>query len=146
MKTFCKVTVIGHLGADPEARHSPDGRCIASFSLGTNEQWKDRNTGETKEKVEWHRVVCFGRLGEVARDYLKKGQAVYLEGKLQTRKWKDKDGQDRYTTEIVVNELNMLGRPLNGSAKETVLEPAPAQKPAMAASGASTEFEDDIPF
>jgi len=103
-----KVILIGNLGKDPEVRYSPDGSAIANFSLATSESWKDKNTGETVEKTEWHRVVLFRRLAEIAGEYLKKGSKVFIEGKLQTRKWQDKEGVDRYITEIVARELQML--------------------------------------
>ena len=116
MKTFCKVTVLGHVGADPEVRFAPNGNCVATFNVYTNERWKDRDTGTTKEHSERHRVVTFGRTAEIVRDYLKKGNPVLIEGKLQTRKWQDKDKVDRYTTEIVGNEINLLASaPGNGA-------------------------------
>lgn len=104
-----KVILVGNLGNDPDVRYTPDGRAIANVSIATTESWKDKGTGENRDKTEWHRVVMFNRLGEIAGEYLKKGSQVYIEGKLQTRKWQDKSGQDRYTTEIVANEMQMLG-------------------------------------
>ncbi len=103
-----KVILIGNLGADPETRYMPSGGAVTKIRLATSESWKDRNTGEAQERTEWHRVVFFNRLGEIAGEYLKKGSKVYLEGKLQTRKWQDQQGQDRYTTEIVADEMQML--------------------------------------
>ena len=111
MRGINKVTLIGHLGADPEVRFMPDGKAAANLSLATSKAWKDKDSGEQKESTEWHRVVLFGRRAEVARDFLKKGAAVYIEGELKTRKWQDKDdGRDRYTTEIVANDMQMLDR------------------------------------
>ncbi len=103
-----KVILIGNLGADPEMRYTQSSTAIANLSIATSESWKDKQTGEQREQTEWHRVVCFRRLAEIAGEYLKKGSKVYIEGKLQTRKWQGQDGQDRYTTEIVCNELQML--------------------------------------
>ena len=103
-----KVILIGNLGQDPEVRYMPNGNAVANVTLATSESWKDKNTGETQERTEWHRVVFFGRLGEIAGEYLKKGSKVYVEGRLQTRKWQDKSGNDRYTTEIVANDMQML--------------------------------------
>ncbi|WP_257265302.1 single-stranded DNA-binding protein [Endozoicomonas sp. ONNA2] len=103
-----KVILIGNLGNDPEVRFTPNGSAVANLSLATSESWKDRNTGQQQEKTEWHRIVIFGKLAEIAQQYLRKGSKVYIEGKLQTRKWQGQDGQDRYTTEIVVDQLQML--------------------------------------
>jgi single-strand DNA-binding protein len=108
-----KVILVGNLGQDPEIRYTADGRPIANFSIATSESWKDKNTGEKREKTEWHRVVVFGKLAEICGEYLSKGRQVYIEGKLQTRKWQGQDGQDRYTTEVVIDGFNgtmqMLG-------------------------------------
>ncbi|QTM69044.1 single-stranded DNA-binding protein [Buchnera aphidicola (Hormaphis cornu)] len=107
-----KVILIGYLGQDPEVRYMPNGSAVANINLATSETWKDKKTGETKEKTEWHRIVIFGKLAEIAREYLKKGSQVYIEGSLQTRKWKDQNGLERYITEIVVNiggTMHMLG-------------------------------------
>ena len=103
-----KAIIIGNLGDDPELRYTQANTAVANLSVATSEQWKDKQTGEQQEKTEWHKVSMFGRLAEVAGEYLKKGSKVYLEGRIQTRKWQDKEGQDRYTTEIVANELQML--------------------------------------
>jgi single-strand DNA-binding protein len=103
-----KVILIGNLGADPETRAMPSGMTVANIRVATSEAWKDKQSGEAKEKTEWHNVAMFGRLGEIAGEYLKKGSKVYLEGRLQTRKWQDKQGNDRYTTEIIANEMQML--------------------------------------
>ncbi|ALD15471.1 single-stranded DNA-binding protein [Buchnera aphidicola (Aphis glycines)] len=107
-----KVILIGHLGQDPEVRYMPNGNAVVNMTLATSENWKDKNTGENKEKTEWHRVVLFGKLAEIAGEYLRKGSQVYIEGSLQTRKWQDQNGFDRYTTEIIVNiggTMQMLG-------------------------------------
>ena len=104
-----KVILVGNLGKDPEVRYSPNGGAVANITIATSESWKDKTSGEKQEKTEWHRVVFFGRLAEIAGEYLKKGAQIYIEGRLQTRKWQDKEGKDRYTTEIVANEMQMLG-------------------------------------
>ena len=152
-----KVILIGNLGRDPEVRYSPSGQAIANATLATSESWKDKTTGEKQEKTEWHRVVFFGRLAEIAGEYLKKGSQVFVEGRLQTRKWQDKDGQDRYTTEIVANEMQMLGSrggagqpssdfnqdaPQNESGAGQGKAASVPKKPATA----GAEFDDDIPF
>ncbi len=103
-----KVILIGNLGADPETRAMPSGMTVANIRIATSESWKDKQSGENKERTEWHNVALFGRLGEIAGEYLKKGSKVYIEGSLRTRKWQDKQGQDRYTTEIIANEMQML--------------------------------------
>jgi len=105
-----KCLLVGNLGKDPETRYAPSGSAVTNFSLATSEQWKDKQTGDQQERTEWHRVVCFGRLAEIAAEYLRKGSQVYIEGKLRTRKWKDQGGQDRWTTEVVADEMQMLGR------------------------------------
>lgn len=117
IKGINKVTLLGNLGSDPEIRTMPSGGLIASFSLATSEIWKDKQSGEKQEKTEWHRIVLFQRLAEIAQEYLKKGSRVYLEGKLQTRKWQDKQGQDHFTTEIVGHELYLLDSNVNTSIK-----------------------------
>src|SRR6266566_5467812 len=104
-----KAILVGNLGKDPEVRYSPNGQAVANVTIATSESWKDKNTGDKQEKTEWHRVVFFGKLAEIAGEYLKKGSQIYVEGRIQTRKWQDKDGNDRYTTEIVANEMQMLG-------------------------------------
>lgn len=140
MPSVNKVILLGHLGGDPELRYLPDGSPVASFSIATNETWKDKN-GEKQERTEWHRCQAWGRLAEIAGEYLKKGAPVYLEGKIRTRKWQDKNGQDRYTTEIVVERLQMLG----GKRDET--ESVEGEKPQETKSqSALDDFEDDIPF
>ncbi len=109
-----KVILIGNLGNDPDVRYTPNGSAVANLSVATSESWKDRNTGQTQEKTEWHRVVIFGKLAEIAQQFLRKGSKVYLEGKLQTRKWQDQQGQDRYTTEIVVDSFSGQMQMLDG--------------------------------
>jgi single-strand DNA-binding protein len=153
MASVNKVIIIGNLGRDPETRYMPEGGAITNISVATTETWKDKN-GEKQEKTEWHRVAFFGKLAEIAGEYLKKGSQVYVEGRLQTRKWQDKDGADKYTTEIVANVMQMLGsRQGMGGGGER--EPAErdsgtgkgAAKPAAkAASGKFDDLEDDIPF
>ena len=138
-----KVILIGNLGRDPEVRYSPNGGAIANITLATSEAWKDKNTGEQVEKTEWHRVVFFRRLAEIAGEYLKKGSKVYIEGKLQTRKWQDKDGNDRYTTEVVANEMQMLdSRGGSTSYNQDESSTASSQQEPMPAG----DFDDDIPF
>ena len=104
-----KVIVVGNLGNDPETRYMPSGSAVTNMTVATNESWKDKQTGEQKERTEWHKVAMFGRLAEIAAEYLRKGSQVYIEGKLRTRKWQGQDGQDRYTTEIIADEMQMLG-------------------------------------
>jgi len=104
-----KVIVVGNLGGDPETRYMPSGAAVTNLTVATNESWKDKQTGEQKERTEWHKVAMFGRLAEIAAEYLRKGSQVYIEGKLRTRKWQGQDGQDRYTTEIIADEMQMLG-------------------------------------
>ena len=143
MASVNKVILVGHLGADPEMRYMPNGDAVASLRLATTEQWKDKTTGEKKEATEWHRVVLWRRLGEVAGQYLKKGAQIYIEGSLKTRKWQDKEGQDRYTTEIVADVMKMLGGRPEGSSS------APAPSPARSAPASLSDggqFDDDIPF
>lgn len=148
-----KVILVGNLGNDPEIRYAPSGDAIANLSIATSESWKDKNTGEKKEKTEWHRVVLFGKKAELAGEYLRKGSKVYLEGKLQTRKWTDKEGQDKYTTEVVLQnyggEMQFLdsrsggeySAPAPSQAQSAPAASAPAKQPAMA-----DDFDDDIPF
>jgi single-strand DNA-binding protein len=162
-----KVTLIGNLGADPEVRYMTTGGAVANITLATTMRWKDKQSGERKEATEWHRIVLYNRLAEIAGEYLKKGRQVYIEGRLQTRKWQDKDGQDRYTTEIVANELHMLGNRTGGSSEFGGNEHQPqtsyTQSPARPAQASPTssqaynagnmppppnydDFDDDIPF
>lgn len=111
-----KVILVGNLGKDPETRYTQSNTAVTTITLATSDSWRDKNTGENQERTEWHRVVLWGRLGEIAGEYLQKGRQVYIEGRLQTRKWQDQSGQDRYTTEIVANEMQMLGGRTGGSA------------------------------
>ena len=151
-----KVMLIGNLGNDPEIRHTNSGMAVATLSLATAESWKDRDSGETRDKTEWHRVVFFGRVAEVAEQYLKKGSQIYIEGRLQTRKWQDRDGNDRYTTEIVGNDMQMLGGGRKSDTDESFKSPvdthSSSDKPREVSSsggstgGSNTFIEDDIPF
>ena len=147
-----KVILVGNLGKDPEVRNMPNGNVVANITLATTESWKDKQSGEQQEKTEWHRIVMFRRLGEIAGEYLKKGSQVYIEGKLQTRKWQDNSGNDRYTTEIVASEMQMLGGRGGGGSAGFSSDSAPSQSapsqsaPAPAAAAAGGEFDDDIPF
>ena len=113
-----KVILIGNLGGDPEVRYTANGAAVANVTIATSESWKDKQTGEQQERTEWHRVVFFARLAEIVGEYLKKGSKIYIDGRLQTRKWQDKSGQDRYTTEIVANEMQMLDSPRRRSIRE----------------------------
>jgi single-strand DNA-binding protein len=147
-----KVILIGHLGADPETRAMPSGMTVANLRLATSENWKDKQSGEQQERTEWHNVALFGRLGEIAGEYLRKGSQVYIEGRLRTRKWQDKSGVDRYTTEIVANDMQMIGgRGGGGGGGQAASAPgggeARERPPAAEPAGAATEdFDDDIPF
>ena len=148
-----KVILIGNLGNDPDVRYTSGGSPIANVSLATTDSWRDKETGDLQERTEWHRIVFFSRLAEIVSEYLRKGSKIYVEGRLQTRKWQDRDGNDRYTTEIVANEMQMLDS--KGASQEYGGSPGPARKPAEAnapgrqdnipANG--NEFvDDDIPF
>jgi single-strand DNA-binding protein len=145
-----KAIIVGNLGRDPEIRYAASGAAIANVSIATTDSWKDKQTGENIDKTEWHRVVFFGRLAEIVGEYLKKGSQVYVEGRLQTRKWQDQNGQDRYSTEIVANEMQMLGgRGAGGAAADNFDQTprAPATPaPTAAADMPTTDFDDDIPF
>ncbi len=138
-----KVIVIGNLGQDPETRYMPSGSAVTNLRIATNESWKDKQTGEQKDRTEWHSVAMFGRLAEIAAEYLRKGSQVYIEGKLRTRKWQDKDGNDRYTTEIIADEMQMLGSRSDGGAP-AMSDAPPANAPLPQPSG--NDFDDDIPF
>ncbi len=150
-----KVILIGNLGVDPETRFMPSGGAVTNVRLATSENWKDKQTGEQRERTEWHRVVFFNRLGEIAGEYLKKGSKVYVEGQLRTRKWQGQDGQDRYTTEIVASEMQMLDSRGGGGgdyggqggrqAGDFDQEPQ-ASSSAGQQSGPADDFDDDIPF
>ena len=155
-----KVILIGNLGADPETRSMPSGMTVANIRIATSESWKDKQSGEQKERTEWHSVAMFGRLGEIAGEYLRKGSQVYIEGSLRTRKWQDKEGRDRYTTEVIADEMQMLGgrgggagggAGSGGGGGYEPRERAPMGEAAAAGAGAGAgasaeEFDDDIPF
>jgi len=159
-----KVILIGNLGADPEVRYTPAGSAVANLRLATSDSWRDKQTGEMQDRTEWHRVICFNRLGEIAGEYLRKGSKVYIEGRIQTRKWQDNTGNDRYTTEIVASEMQMLdsrgGENFSAAGQQApssfdtgpnMNAPAqPQQPPKQAAPAAATnsfdDFDDDIPF
>ena len=165
MASVNKVILVGNLGRDPETRYMPDGGAITNISIATTDTWKDK-AGEKQEKTEWHRVAFFGKLAEIAGEYLKKGSQVYVEGRLQTRKWQDKDGADKYTTEIIADRMQMLGSrggagggdrgadegsfegasqgAPRGGAREGAARPQ--AKPAAGAAAKFDDFEDDIPF
>lgn len=154
MASVNKVILVGNLGADPETRYMPNGDAVCNIRLATTESWKDKQSGEKKEITEWHRVVFYRKLAEIAGQYLKKGSQVYLEGRIRTRKWTDKEGQERYTTEIEANEMQMLGRregmgdsgPRESSGPSGS-RPAAAKPAGNAPSGGGfNDFEDDIPF
>lgn len=154
-----KVILVGNLGADPETRFMPSGDAVTNLRIATSETWTDRNTGQKQERTEWHRVVLFKKLAEIANEYLKKGAQVYIEGSLRTRKWQDKDGRDQYSTEIVATDMQMLGGRAGGGSvpfeRDADSAPAsaprsrntPAPQPAPPSSGGFDEpFDDDIPF
>lgn len=161
MASVNKVILVGNLGKDPEVRYTADGAAIANITLATTDTWKDKTSGEKKEATEWHRVAFFGKLAEIAGQYLKKGRSVYIEGRIRTRKWQDKEGQDRYTTEIIADQMQMLGsregmggpaadddggggagRSYAGGGGGGGAKTAPAKKPA----GNFDDMDDDIPF
>ena len=138
-----KVIIVGNLGADPDSRAMPSGNAVTNISVATSESWNDRETGEKQEKTEWHRVVFFNRLAEIAAQYLKKGSQVYVEGKLQTRKWEDKEGNERWTTEVVANQMQMLGdRMSNDMSNDNASSPQSSSDNDFS----TDEFDDDIPF
>jgi single-strand DNA-binding protein len=158
-----KVILVGNIGQDPEAKYMPNGNAVTNISVATSESWKDKNTGQQQERTEWHRVVLFNKLGEIAGQYLKKGAKVYIEGSLRTRKWQGQDGQDRYTTEIVASDMQMLdGRGGAGgeytppTSEDSWGQPSRPQSPAANKSapaaqeppsaGGFNDFDDDIPF
>ena len=160
-----KVILIGNLGADPETRYTPSNTAVTNLRLATSDSWRDRQTGEQQKRTEWHRVVCFNRLAEIAAEYLRKGSKVYIEGRLQTRKWQGQDGQDRYTTEIVANDMQMLDSRGGGGGGFGQSDPgddwgqsAPPQRSSGGGGGAprpapttgpgpgGDDFDDDIPF
>ena len=174
MASVNKVTLIGNLGRDPEVRYTPNGAAVCNVSIATTRNWKDKNSGDKVEETEWHRVVFYDRLAEIAGEYLKKGRSVYVEGRLKTRKWQDKDGKDNYTTEIVAEQMQLLGGREGGGmgggggyggqqgggddfsqeapapASRPAARPAAAQRPAPAPAPKSAtgfdDMDDDIPF
>jgi len=159
MASVNKVIIVGNLGRDPETRYMPNGEAVTNIAVATTESWKDKNTGEKKELTEWHRITFYRRLAEIAGQYLKKGSQVYVEGRLQTRKWQDKDGNDRYTTEIIADTMQMLGsrQGMGGGAPQMDDEyggaPAPRQNASAGAARGNTrpapsfnDMDDDIPF
>jgi single-strand DNA-binding protein len=152
-----KVILVGNLGQDPQTRAMPSGKTVVNLRIATTDQWRDKQTGESKENTEWHTVVMFDRLAEIAAEYLRKGSQVYVEGRLRTRKWQDKEGQDRYSTEVVANEMQMLGGRGGGgggggggfereSAPRTGSSSTGGSTSGGAAGGSRDEFDDDIPF
>ena len=138
-----KVIIVGNLGADPDSRAMPSGNAVTNISVATSESWNDRETGEKQEKTEWHRVVFFNRLAEIAAQYLKKGSQVYIEGKLQTRKWEDKEGNERWTTEVVANQMQMLGDRMSNDMSN---DNASSSQSSSDNDFSTDEFDDDIPF
>jgi single-strand DNA-binding protein len=164
MASVNKVILIGNLGRDPEVRYAPSGSAICNVTLATSRQWKDKTSGEKQEETEWHRVVFYDRLAEIAGEYLKKGRPVYVEGRLKTRKWTDKDGVEKYTTEIVADQMQLLGsregmgggdeggggggygRAGGGESRPSARPSAPAAKPAAKSSTGFDDMDDDIPF
>jgi len=146
-----KVILIGNVGVDPEVRYMPNGNAVATLSLATSETWKDKITGEKQEKTEWHRVVCFNRLGEIVNEYIRKGAKLYIEGSLRTRKWQDAQGQDKYTTEIIANELEMLdskgrGQPNYDDVPQAQYTAPAASKQPQPAGDGFEQLDDDVPF
>lgn len=148
-----KVIIVGNLGNDPDTKYMPSGSAVTNLSVATNESWKDKQTGEQKDRTEWHRVAMFGRLAEIAAEYLRKGSQVYIEGKLRTRKWKDQQGNDRYSTEVIADEMQMLGGrggapSMSGSGGGGGGGGPPPSGPPQGGAGAgpADEFDDDIPF
>lgn len=141
-----KVIIVGNLGQDPDMRYMPDGNAVANLSIATSEVWKDKNTGEPREKTEWHRIVAFRKLAEIMGQYLRKGSKVYIEGHLQTRKWQDQGGNDRYTTEIVADDMQMLDSRGQGSQQHSGSQNNSGNQSTNNSSGQSLMPDDDIPF
>ena len=159
-----KVILVGNLGKDPETRYMPSGSAVTNLTLATSESWKDKHTGEQQDRTEWHKIAMFGRLAEIAAEYLRKGSQIYVEGKLRTRKWQDKEGKDRYTTEIVADEMQMLGSKGGGAGAGAAAMGAGAASGSGSSSGSGSggggsgraavndsggppgDFDDDIPF
>ena len=153
-----KVILVGNLGADPDTRYMPSGKTVTNIRVATSESWKDKQTGDMQERTEWHSIVMYDKLGEIAAEYLRKGSQVYIEGKIRTRKWQDKEGKDRYTTEVIADQMQMLGGRGGGGAASEPREPRSSSRPAPATEdrsaapvadeggGGGGEFDDDIPF
>lgn len=147
-----KVILVGNVGADPEMRHLPNGNPVTTLSLATSESWKDKQSGEKQERTEWHRVICFNRLGQIAGDYVRKGSKLYIEGSLRTRKWQDAQNIERYTTEIIASEIQMLdsksGSNFEDSNYSSNYNAAPSSTPSSSSqfNNSFEEIEDDIPF
>lgn len=155
-----KVILVGNVGVDPDVRYLPNGNAVTTLSVATSESWKDKATGEKQDRTEWHRVVCFNRLGEIAGEYVRKGSKLYVEGSLRTRKWQDQQGQDKYTTEIIASDIQMLDSKGSGSSSNyddmpQAQQAAPtqnqqntsrSQQPSQAAQDAFDQLDDDIPF
>jgi len=142
-----KVIIVGNLGGDPETRYMPSGSAVTNLTVATNESWKDKQTGEQKDRTEWHKVAMFNRLAEIAAEYLRKGSQVYIEGKLRTRKWQDKSGQDRWTTEIIADEMQMLGgRGGSGGGSAPMNSGQDSGPPSSPPQAGPDDFDDDIPF
>lgn len=155
MASVNKVILVGNLGRDPEVRYSPDGAAICNVSIATTSQWKDKNSGERREETEWHRVVFYNRLAEIAGEYLRKGRSIYIEGRIKTRKWQDKEtGQDRYSTEIIGEQMQMLGgRKDDGGQRQQTQQRAapqqraqPQQQEQYTGGGGFSDMVEDIPF
>lgn len=152
-----KVILIGNLGQDPEVRYTPNGNAVANVTLATSTTWRDKQTGELQERTEWHRIAFFNRLAEIVGEYLRKGSKIYIEGSLRTRKWQDKNGVDRYTTEIIANEMHMLdnrgggnsgnyGNHSEDGASNKQSAPTSSQTPTAGDDSSVADFDDDIPF
>ena len=149
-----KVIIVGNLGGDPETRYMPSGSAVTNLTVATNESWKDKQTGEQKDRTEWHKVAMFNRLAEIAAEYLRKGSQVYIEGKLRTRKWQDKSGQDRWTTEIIADEMQMLGgrggagggAGGGGGGSAPMSSGQDSSPPSAPPQAGPDDFDDDIPF
>tara|TARA_Y100001970_G_scaffold292871_1_gene436282 strand:- start:1016 stop:1441 length:426 start_codon:yes stop_codon:yes gene_type:complete len=141
MSSVNKALIIGNLGQDPEIKYTQSGSPVANLSVATSERWKDKSTGDQKEQTEWHRVVVFGRLAEIAEQYLKKGSKVFIEGKIQTRDWEDSDGRKRYTTEVVAREMTMLDSKISADTNSDSSDATPKETASK-----DSDFEEDIPF
>ena len=151
-----KVILVGNLGKDPEVRYMPSGGAVANTTLATSESWKDKQSGETQERTEWHNLTFYGKVAEIAGEYLKKGSQIYVEGSIRTEKWQDKEGKDRFTTKIIVSDMQMLGsrsgagapsgESLRSSSMSSQAEASPSRSSAGASSAKTDQFDDDIPF